>query len=127
MTCPADCTKLKPAEEMASAVYNEAVKVPFMAKFVVFGRRTSSTEGQLRIFCLTDEADLPATFSAEDGFVEIARSGDVEVDGSSVDFYFSACYKFQRNVIKINQFLVLFSFKLSIVSLIMLYVVYIHI
>jgi len=79
MTCPADFTKLKPAEEMASAVYNEAVKVPFMAKFVVFGRRTSPTEGQLRIFCLTDDADLPATSAEEDGFVEIARSGDVEV------------------------------------------------
>jgi len=79
MACPPDCTKLKPAEEMASAVYNEAVKAPFMAKFLVFGRRTSPMEGQLRIFCLTDDADLPADLSEEDGYVEVARSADVEV------------------------------------------------
>jgi len=79
MTCPAGCTKLEPPEEMASAVYNEAVKVPFMAKFLVFARRTSPMEGQLRIFCLTDDVDLPTTFSEEEGFVEVARSADVEV------------------------------------------------
>jgi len=72
--------KLEPPEEMASAVYNEAVKVPFMAKFLVFARRTSPVEGQLRIFCLTDDVDIPATLSEEEeGFVEVARSGDVEV------------------------------------------------
>lgn len=78
MTCPADSSQLKPVEEMASDVYDEAVKVPFMAKFVVFGRRTSPADGQLKIFCLTDDFDLP-TFSDEDGFVEVARSGDIEV------------------------------------------------
>lgn len=79
MTCPSDCVKLKPAEGIASDVYNEAAKVPFMAKFVVFGRRTSPMEGQLKIFCLTDDVEVPETFSDEDGFVEVASSGDVEV------------------------------------------------
>jgi len=79
MTCPADCTKLKPAEEMASDAYNEAVKVPFVAKFVVFGRRTSPREGQLKIFCLTEDVDTPAALPDEEGFVEVARSDDVEV------------------------------------------------
>jgi len=80
MTCPADSTKLKPAEEIASDTYNEAAKVPFMAKFVVFGKRTSTTEGQLKIFCLTDDVDMTATLSDDDeDFVEVARSGDVEV------------------------------------------------
>jgi len=81
MTCPAGFTELKPAEEMASGVYNEAVKVPFMAKFVVFGKRTSPTEGQLKIFCVTDDVNIPATFPDldKDGFDEVARSGDVEV------------------------------------------------
>ena len=79
MACPPGCTKLKPAEEMASAVYNEAVKVPFMAKFLVFGRRTSPMEGQLRIFCVNEDVDMAATLSEEEGFVEVARSGDVEV------------------------------------------------
>jgi len=81
MTCPAGCVELKPVEEMASDVYNEAVKVPFMAKFVVFGRRTSPREGQLKIFCVTADVDLPATFPDpdKDGFEELACSGDVEV------------------------------------------------
>ena len=79
MTCPAGFMKLKPAEEMASDAFNEAVKVPFVAKFVVFARRTSPVEGQLKIFCLTDDVDTPATFPDEDGFVEVARSADVEV------------------------------------------------
>jgi len=82
MACPADCTELKPVEEMASDVYNEAVKVPFMAKFVVFGRRTSPTGGQLKIFCVTDDVDASAaTFpdADKDSFEELARSGDVEV------------------------------------------------
>ena len=81
MACPAGYTELKPAEEMASDVYNEAAKVPFMGKFVVFGRRTSPAEGQLKIFCVTDDDDTPATFpdSEKDGFEELARSSDVEV------------------------------------------------
>jgi len=79
MTCPPGSTKLKPAEEVASDTYSEAVKVPFVAKFVVFGRRTSVEDGQLKIFCLTEDVDTPATFPEEDGFVEVARSGDIEV------------------------------------------------
>jgi len=85
MTCPPVDTKLKPAEELASDVYNEAVKVPFVGKFVVFGRRVSPVEGQLKIFCLTDDADMLTAAPDEDGFVEIARSGDVEV---AVNFYY---------------------------------------
>jgi len=79
MTCPPGFLKPKPAEDMASDAFKEAAKVPFMAKFIVFGRRTSPMEGQLKIFCVTDDVDTPETFSDEDGFVELARSGDVEV------------------------------------------------
>jgi len=92
MTCPAGLEKLKPAEEIASDVYNEAVKVPFVAKFIVFGRRTSPMEGQLKIFCLTDDVDTPETFSNEDGFVEVARSGDVEVGCSCFVYYHVVIY-----------------------------------
>lgn len=43
-----DCQTPRDAARMAQEVYNEAIAVPYMAKFLIFARRTFPTEGQLR-------------------------------------------------------------------------------
>ena len=63
---------------MASTLYHEAITVPYMAKFVVFGKRTSTEEGRLRMFCMTDDK-VDKTLEKQEKFVEIARSRDIEV------------------------------------------------
>lgn len=49
-----------------------------MAKFTVFARRTFPVEGQLRVFCMTDDKE-DKTLEKQEHFKEIARSRDVEV------------------------------------------------
>ena len=69
-----------PVEKLASDVYAEAARSPFLAKFVVFGKRPSLVEGCLLVFCVTDDdADVIRSLRPDDGFVELARSNDVEV------------------------------------------------
>lgn len=63
---------------MAAALYREAITVPYMAKFVVFGKRTSVEEGRLRMFCMTDDK-VDKTLEKQEKFMEIARSRDIEV------------------------------------------------
>ncbi|KAL3093540.1 hypothetical protein niasHS_006180 [Heterodera schachtii] len=43
-----DCQTPRDAACMAKEVYNQAIAVPYMAKFVVFARRPYPVEGQLR-------------------------------------------------------------------------------
>lgn len=43
-----DCQTPREAARMAQEVYNEAISVPYMAKFCVFARRPYPIEGQLR-------------------------------------------------------------------------------
>lgn len=43
-----DCQTPREAARMAQEVYNEAIAVPYMAKFCVFSRRLYPIEGQLR-------------------------------------------------------------------------------
>jgi UPA domain len=80
LACPPGCMPNKPdAEELANAVYREASTAPFLAKFVVFAKRTSLTSGQLKIFCVViDDDDIPKLVD-EEGFEEVARSNDIEV------------------------------------------------
>uniref|UniRef100_A0A1I7YMT0 ANK_REP_REGION domain-containing protein n=1 Tax=Steinernema glaseri TaxID=37863 RepID=A0A1I7YMT0_9BILA len=73
-----DCQTPRDAARMAQEVYNEAISVPYMAKFVVFARRMFPTEGQLRVFCMTDDKE-DKTLEKQEHFIEIARSRDVEV------------------------------------------------
>ncbi|KAL8614687.1 hypothetical protein ACOMHN_046574 [Nucella lapillus] len=73
-----DCQNISEVTRMASALYHEAIFVPYMAKFVVFGKRTSSEEGRLRMFCMTDDK-VDKTLEKQEKFVEIARSRDIEV------------------------------------------------
>lgn len=73
-----DCQTPRDAARMAQEVYNEAVGVPYMAKFVVFARRSFPTEGQLRMFCMTDDKE-DKTLERQEHFAEVAKSRDVEV------------------------------------------------
>ncbi|XP_076454790.1 uncharacterized protein LOC143289416 isoform X40 [Babylonia areolata] len=73
-----DCQNIPEVVHMASALYREAIMVPYMAKFVVFGKRTSVEEGRLRMFCMTDDK-VDKTLEKQEKFVEIARSRDIEV------------------------------------------------
>uniref|UniRef100_A0AC34QC34 Ankyrin n=1 Tax=Panagrolaimus sp. JU765 TaxID=591449 RepID=A0AC34QC34_9BILA len=66
------------AAAMAQEVYNEAIAVPYMAKFAVFARRPFVTEGQLRLFCMTDDKE-DKTLEKQEGFIEVAKSREVEV------------------------------------------------
>lgn len=73
-----DCQTPRDAARMAQEVYNEAIAVPYMSKFVVFGRRPFPLEGQLRLFCMTDDKE-DKTLEKQESFIEIAKSRDVEV------------------------------------------------
>uniref|UniRef100_A0A915EUG7 Ankyrin n=1 Tax=Ditylenchus dipsaci TaxID=166011 RepID=A0A915EUG7_9BILA len=73
-----DCQTPRDAARMAQEVYNEAISVPYMAKFVVFSRRPFPVEGQLRLFCMTDDRE-DKTLEKQEGFTEVAKSRDVEV------------------------------------------------
>ncbi|CAG5123842.1 unnamed protein product, partial [Candidula unifasciata] len=73
-----DCQNVAEAAQMASILYQEAVTVPYMARFVVFAKRDSSEEGKLRIFCMTDDKD-DKTLEKQENFLEVARSRDIEV------------------------------------------------
>ncbi|XP_025109082.1 ankyrin-2-like isoform X8 [Pomacea canaliculata] len=73
-----DCQNISEVTQMAAALYREAITVPYMAKFVVFGKRTSVEEGRLRMFCMTDDK-VDKTLEKQEKFMEIARSRDIEV------------------------------------------------
>lgn len=64
---------------MATEIYHESITVPYMARFVVFAKRTGVEEGQLRMFCMTDDR-TDKTLEKQQNFVEVARSRDVEVE-----------------------------------------------
>ncbi|KAK6752831.1 hypothetical protein RB195_003934 [Necator americanus] len=73
-----DCQTPRDAARMAQEVYNEAISIPYMAKFAVFARRTFPVEGQLRVFCMTDDKE-DKTLEKQEHFKMIAKSRDVEV------------------------------------------------
>ena len=69
--------------KIAHAVYNEAIKVPYMAKFIVFAKRHAENEARLRLFCVTDDKHegvmSGSTLESQENFTQIAKSRDVEV------------------------------------------------
>lgn len=73
-----DCQQVTEAAKFATELYSEAIHVPFMAKFVVFAKRTEPVEGRLRVFCMTDDK-MEKTLECQEHFTEVARSRDVEV------------------------------------------------
>lgn len=63
----------------STGVYGECMVVPFLAKFVCFGRQsTEPEEGRLRVFCVTDDK-LDKTLEGQQLFTEVARSKEIEV------------------------------------------------
>ncbi|KAH9634383.1 hypothetical protein HF086_010863 [Spodoptera exigua] len=56
----------------------EAIHVPFMARFVVYAKRTDECQAQLRMFCVTDDKE-DKTLERIERFIQVAKSRDVEV------------------------------------------------
>lgn len=73
-----DCPDASDSTRLASELYPEAILVPFMAKFVVCGRRHLPTEARLRAFCMTGDV-LEKTIKRQGRFKELTRSREVEV------------------------------------------------
>ena len=69
----------------ARLLYRKLTAVPYTVKFVVFAKVTpDGSEARLRVFCITDDS-VNKTLEQQTGFVEVARSRDVEVcDGRPV-------------------------------------------
>jgi ankyrin len=82
---------------VATKVYNEAVAVPILARFVVYGRRHLNTEAQLRVLCLTSDFEISTTLESQQGFHEVGRSSYIEVLLAFCMFVF--CFNnFSRNI-----------------------------
>ncbi|KAF8769836.1 Ankyrin-2 like protein [Argiope bruennichi] len=73
-----DCRQVNEVTRFATELYQEAVYVPFMSKFVIFAKRHDPYEAQLRVFCMTDDKE-DKTLECQEHFTEIAKSRDVEV------------------------------------------------
>ena len=69
---------------IATPMFMEASAVPFVANFVVFGKRRDPLDGQLRIFCMTDDK-MDKTLESQEKFMEVARSRDIEVRADQLD------------------------------------------
>jgi len=79
-----DCQNINGCARMANDLYREAVSVPMVAKFAIFGRRRNPAEARLRAFCLTDDK-LEKTLEKEQYFKELTRSKDIEVVPNKFD------------------------------------------
>lgn len=63
----------------ARLLYRKLSAVPYLAKFVVYAKVSlDGEEVHLRVFCITDDK-TDKTLEGQTGYVEIARSRDVEV------------------------------------------------
>lgn len=58
--------------------YREAIHVPFMARFLVYAKRTEQLQAKLRVFCITDDRE-DKTLERMEKFTQVAKSKDVEV------------------------------------------------
>ena len=66
-------------EQLVADVYREVVAVPYLANVTVFGRRHSSVDGRLQLFCMTDERSVGKTLERRDGYVKVASFHNMEV------------------------------------------------
>lgn len=73
-----DCPNKNHSAKVAADLYKEVLPVPYMAKYVVFGKRNDLITGRLRIYCLTGYT-VDKILELKENFVEVARSRDVEV------------------------------------------------
>ncbi len=54
---------------MATELYREAIAVPFMSRFIVYGKRFDVTEARLRVYCITDDREEKALEVCHELFV----------------------------------------------------------
>lgn len=62
----------------AHEIYRYLVRVPFMAKFVIFAKRRDINEANVRVFCMTDDKE-ERTLEVQEHYTQVAKSRDVEV------------------------------------------------
>ncbi|TPP60524.1 Ankyrin-2 [Fasciola gigantica] len=72
-----DCPNVAEVVELASRVYHESMSVPYIGRFIVYGRRHHSEEAQLRCLCLTDDS-IEKTLEAQESFELLATGPQVE-------------------------------------------------
>ncbi|CAG2165896.1 unnamed protein product [Oppiella nova] len=92
-----DCRQVNEATKFATELYQEAIHVPFMSKFVVFAKRHDPSEAQLRVFCMTDDKE-EKTLENQEHFTEVAKSRDVEVLENKAQFL-----EFAGNLIPVTK------------------------
>uniref|UniRef100_A0A915JS34 Death domain-containing protein n=1 Tax=Romanomermis culicivorax TaxID=13658 RepID=A0A915JS34_ROMCU len=92
-----DCQNARDAARIGQEIYADTVVVPYMAKFVVFARRSQPVEGQLRVFCMTDDKE-DKTLERQEHYTEIAKSRDVEVLAEASQFL-----EFFGNLLPVNK------------------------
>ncbi|TGZ70996.1 hypothetical protein CRM22_002880 [Opisthorchis felineus] len=73
-----DCPNTTEVVELASRVYHESLSVPYIGRFIVYGRRHHPEEAQLRCLCLTDDP-IAKTLEQQEGFHLLATGPQVEV------------------------------------------------
>ena len=64
-----DCQNVSEATRMATELYREAIAVPFMSRFIVYGKRFDVTEARLRVYCITDDREEKALEVCHELFV----------------------------------------------------------
>lgn len=78
-----DCIQTADSPKYASLIYQKAIEVPFLVKFVIYCKQVSLVEYELRMFILTDDKE-EKTLEQLENYVEIAKSKLVEVNQYSV-------------------------------------------
>ena len=66
--------------DKAETLYPLLSSLPFLVKFLIFGRVLNTSTAELRVFCVSDDK-TEKSLEKSQGFVEIARSRDIEVYG----------------------------------------------
>lgn len=78
----AHCQRSEHCAEIARCaddIWRHLIRVPFMVKFVIFGKRSDTNESNLRVFCMTDDKEDERSLEQQEHYVQVARSRDVEV------------------------------------------------
>ncbi|KAL3317693.1 Ankyrin-2 [Cichlidogyrus casuarinus] len=73
-----DCPDSSQVIELATKLYRLSTSVPYIGRFVVYGRRHHEEEAQLRCLCLIDD-DEDKTLECQEGFDLVAAGPEVEV------------------------------------------------
>ena len=73
-----DCQNFLESARLATELYRDVIAVPFISQVVVFAKRRSVLEAQLRAYCVTDDR-LDKTLETREHYREVARSRDIEV------------------------------------------------